>query len=303
METRMKLVDCFMFFNEKDIAYLRINELYDSVDYFIVNELSTSHKGIKRKSIFWEDERLEKFKDKIKYQFIDIDHRYDLLFNTYFKDSSHFVGSWAEHEQRLRLMDQIEELNLSDEDIILFSDCDEIPNKNIFNQLKDYEIVALNQMFFVHYINIYTNKNVTGTISVKYKKIKQINNNTQNLGLQVLRRHKDYMPRIENGGWHYSYMGGAKTMSEKVVSIYEGNPDSHLKDEDQSKEFINNTIRDLKSPFSSEPIKILDFNNKELFIEFITAQSGNWIKNANKCQIYPDILEKQKEKHKILIYE
>ena len=80
----MKLVDCFMFFNEKDIAYLRINELYDSVDYFIVNELSTSHKGIKRKSIFWEDERLEKFKDKIKYQFIDIDHRYDLLFNTYY---------------------------------------------------------------------------------------------------------------------------------------------------------------------------------------------------------------------------
>ena len=299
----MKLVDCFMYFNEKDVAYLRINELYDSVDYFVVNELSTTHKGIKRKSIFWEDQRLMKFKDKIKYQFIDIDHRYDSLFNTHFKDSSHFVGSWAEHEQRLRLMNQVEELNLSDEDIILFSDCDEIPNKNIFNQLKDYEAVALNQMFFVHYINIYTNKNVTGTISVKYKKIKQINSNTQDLGLQVLRRHKDYIVRIENGGWHYSYMGGAKTISEKVVSIYEGNPDSHLKDERESKELINNTIRDLKSPFSSEPIKILDFNNKESFIEFITAQSGNWIKNASKCQIYPDILEKEKEKHNILIYE
>ena len=299
----MKLVDCFMFFNEKDIAYLRINELYDSVDYFVVNELSTSHKGIKRKSIFWEDERLEKFKDKIKYQFIDIDHRYDLLFNTYFKDSSHFVGSWAEHEQRLRLMDQIEELNLSDEDIILFSDCDEIPNKNIFNQLKDYEAVALNQMFFVHYINIYTNKNVTGTISVKYKKIKEINNNTKNLGLQVLRRQKDYIPRIENGGWHYSYMGGAKTVSEKVISIYEGNPESHLKDEKNSQELINNTIKTKKSPFSSEPIRILDFSNKKLFIEFITAQSGNWIKNASICQIYPNIVEKEKENHKILIYE
>jgi len=92
-------------------------------------------------------------------------------------------------------------------------------------------------------------------------------------------------------------------MSEKVISIYEGNPDSHLKDEDQSKEFIKNTIRDLKSPFSSEPIKILDFNNKELFLDFLTAQSGNWIRNANRCQIYPDILEKEKEKHKILIYE
>ena len=281
-----------MFFNEKDIAYLRIKELYQSVNYFVINELSTTHKGVAKESVFWNDNRLDCFKDKIKYRFIDVDHRYDQLFNINFKDSAHFMGSWAEHEQRLRLMDQINELNLSDEDIILFSDCDEIPNKNKFNELQNYDFVALNQMFFVHYINLYTNKNVTGTISVKHRKIKEINKNNHKLGRQILRRHKDDIPRLEDGGWHYSYMGGPKTMSEKVVSIYEGNPDSPLKDEDKCKEFIDQTIKNNKSPFSDMPLRILDLNTKNLFLTFITANSGQWVKDASYCQAFPEIVNK-----------
>jgi beta-1,4-mannosyl-glycoprotein beta-1,4-N-acetylglucosaminyltransferase len=281
-----------MFFNEIDLAYLRIKELYDTVDYFVINELSTTHKGIAKESIFWKDKRLESFKDKIKYTFIDVDYRYNQLFDINFKDSSHFIGSWAEHEQRLRLMDQINELNLSDEDIVLFSDCDEIPNKNKFNELENYDLVALNQMFFVHYINLYTNKNVTGTIAVKYGKIKEINKNNYNLGLQILRRNKDYIPRLEDGGWHYSYMGGPKTMSEKVISIYEGNPDSPLKDENKCKEFIDQTIKDNKSPFSDMPLQILDFNNKNLFLTFTTAKAGQWVKDASLCQAFPESINK-----------
>jgi beta-1,4-mannosyl-glycoprotein beta-1,4-N-acetylglucosaminyltransferase len=296
----MKIIDSFMFFNEKDITYLRIKELYDSVDYFIVNELSTTHKGIAKESIFWKDDRLEAFKDKIRYKFIDVDHRYDQLFNINFKDSSHFIGSWAEHEQRLRLMDQINQLDLSDEDIVLFSDCDEIPNKNIFEEIKKYDFVALNQMFFVHYINLYTNKNVTGTIAIKYGKIKEIDQDNYNLGLQLLRRHKDFIPRIEDGGWHYSYMGGPKTMSEKVVSIYEGNPNSPLKDEEECIKFINQTIKDNKSPFSDMPLQLLDFNTKNLLLTFITAKSGQWIKESSYCQVYPDIIEKENFKNLIL---
>ena len=41
----MKIVDCFMYFNEKDVAYLRIKELYDLVDYFVINEATTTHLG------------------------------------------------------------------------------------------------------------------------------------------------------------------------------------------------------------------------------------------------------------------
>jgi hypothetical protein len=43
------------------------------------------------------------------------------------------------------------------------------------------------------------------------------------------------MPRIENGGWHYSYMGGAKSVIQKVVSKYDGNLNSPWKTEEAAK--------------------------------------------------------------------
>jgi beta-1,4-mannosyl-glycoprotein beta-1,4-N-acetylglucosaminyltransferase len=34
----MKIYDCFPFFNELDILEIRLNELYDVVDYFVLVE-------------------------------------------------------------------------------------------------------------------------------------------------------------------------------------------------------------------------------------------------------------------------
>jgi hypothetical protein len=73
----MKLVDCFMYFNEKDIAYLRIKELYDTVDYFVINEATKTHQGQEKELSFWKDDRLQEFKDKIIYSSIDLDGRFD----------------------------------------------------------------------------------------------------------------------------------------------------------------------------------------------------------------------------------
>ena len=119
-----------MYFNEKAIAYLRIKELYDSVDYFVVNEATKTHQGQPKELSFWKDERLQEFKDKIIYSSIELDGRYDSILPKYFPDG--VIGA-KEHEQRIRLLEQIEKLNLSDDDIVMISDCDKIPNKNINN--------------------------------------------------------------------------------------------------------------------------------------------------------------------------
>ena len=289
MEIRMKLVDCFMYFNEKDIAYLRIKELYDVVDYFIINEATKTHQGQDKELHFWKDPRLQEFKDKIIYSPIELDGRFDNLMPKFFPDAK--IGA-KEHEQRIRLYEQIEKLNLSDEDIILISDCDEIPNKNIFQDILNYPIVALNQMFFVHYIDIYTNKNVTGTVACKYEGIKYLNTLSFGMGLQLLRRDKDFMPRIENGGWHYSYMGGAKSVSQKVISTYDGNLDSKWKTEESAQLLIDESIKNKKSPFSQEPIAILDFKYATIAdLKFITAKQGGWHKESAKCQLHPKVLE------------
>lgn len=285
----MKLVDCFMYFNEKDIAYLRIKELYDTVDYFVINEATKTHQGQEKELSFWKDDRLQEFKDKIIYSPINLDGRFDSLMPKFFPDAK--IGA-KEHEQRIRLFEQVEALNLDNLDIIMISDCDEIPNKDVFQQMISYPIVALNQMFFVHYIDVYTNKNVTGTVACKYEGLKYLNTLSFGMGLQILRRDKDFMPRIENGGWHYSYMGGAKSVSQKVVSTYDGNLDSQWKTEQAAQQLIDESIKNKRSPFSQEPITILDFKYATIAdLKFITAKQGGWHKESAKCQLHPKVLE------------
>ena len=300
MDTTMKLIDSFMYFNEKDIAYLRIKELYDAVDYFVINEATKTHQGQDKELFFWKDERLQEFKDKIIYSPIELDGRFDILMLKFFPDAK--IGA-KEHEQRIRLFEQIEKLNPSDEDIIMISDCDEIPNKNIFQDIIKYPIIALNQMFFVHYINIYTNKNVTGTVACKYEGLKYLNTLSFGMGLQLLRRDKDFMPRIENGGWHYSYMGGAKSVSQKVISTYDGDLNSEWKTKESSNILIQESIKNKKSPFSQMPLEFIDLNIKNKFIKFLTAKNGAWITDQGYYQFSPNILEKDLQNHKHLVYE
>lgn len=296
----MKLIDCFMYFNEKDIVYLRIKELYDVVDYFVINEAKKTHQGQDKELSFWKDNRLQEFKNKIVYSPIELDGRFDILMPKFFPDAN--IGA-KEHEQRIRLFEQVEKLNLSNLDTVMISDCDEIPNKNIFQEMINYPIVALNQMFFVHYINVYTNKNVTGTVACKYEGLKHLNTLSNNMSLQVLRRDKDFMPRIENGGWHYSYMGGAKSVSQKVVSTYDGNLNSKWKTEEASKELIAESIKNKNSPFSQMPLEILDLNIHNKFVEFLTAKNGGWVKDQAVCQLFPNIIEKNLINYQHLIYE
>lgn len=278
-----------MYFNEKDIVYLRIKELYDIVDYFVINEATKTHQGQDKELSFWKDLRLQEFKDKIIYSPIELDGRFDTLMPKFFPDAK--IGA-KEHEQRIRLFEQIETLNLNNRDTVMISDCDEIPNKDVFQQMINYPIVALNQMFFVHYIDIYTNKNVTGTVACKYEGLKHLNTLCSGMSLQILRRDKDFMPRIENGGWHYSYMGGAKSVSQKVVSTYDGSLNSQWSTEEAAQQLIDESIKNTKTPFSQEPISILDFKYATIAdLKFITAKQGGWHKESAKCQLHPKILE------------
>ena len=41
----MKTYDCFTFFNELDVLEFRLQELYDTVDHFVIAEANMSHSG------------------------------------------------------------------------------------------------------------------------------------------------------------------------------------------------------------------------------------------------------------------
>ena len=59
-----KIYDCFNFFNELDILEIRLNTLYDYVDFFVIVESSVTHSG-EEKPFYFEKNLFPKYNIKI----------------------------------------------------------------------------------------------------------------------------------------------------------------------------------------------------------------------------------------------
>ena len=154
----MKIYDSFMYFDEDLLLDLRLNVLDKYVSKFIITEAKYTHNGSK-KELRFDIGKFKKFKDKIKYIVVDkqppdiIKINADdgeerksrkLILNGYIRDNY----------QRNRLSDGLVEA--SDDDIILVSDLDEIPNlKNLnFSKIKN-KIIQFKQKMFYYKFNLH----------------------------------------------------------------------------------------------------------------------------------------------------
>ena len=139
----MAIYDCFQYFNEEHIADLRFNILNEFVDYFVIVESTVNHQG-KEKKLQFDINKYQKFKEKIKYIIVN-----DTPENI---KKPHKGGeSLVEQHQRNSLMKVINKAN--DEDLIILSDVDEIPDLkklNLFNK-KNYAVFS--QRMFMYKIN------------------------------------------------------------------------------------------------------------------------------------------------------
>jgi len=112
MSHKNKIYDCFTFFNENLLVNSRFEILKDVVDYFVVCESKYDHKGKKKKINF----RLlnTEYKDKIRH--IVIEENFPNVEN----------GWEVESYQREKISQGLHDA--SDDDFIMYSDSDEIPN-------------------------------------------------------------------------------------------------------------------------------------------------------------------------------
>lgn len=220
--------DCFQFYNELDILKIRMNVLKDVVDKFVISESTVTFSGKKKPMYFKENEEMFcEFADKIIYQAVtDTPEGY----NPFERDSF----------QKCAVKRPLETL-CTDDDIIIFSDVDEIPNpdvlKAIFADMDKSKIYHLAQRNFYCYLNVeeksgkllsvtgefdyVTQPKWLGTKVCSYSLIKEKNMTTEEL------RNPDkkaFGVRVDNGGWHFSYMGRQKgekvsdTVAEKIRS-------------------------------------------------------------------------------------
>lgn len=206
-----KVIDCFTFYNEFDLLNLRLNELNDFVDYFIISESSHTHRGNPKKLYFQENkEKFNKFSKKI----INVVDK---------KEYSRSDYSWKiENNQRNEIAKGLSSLDLDNNDQILISDLDEIPNIETLKKVMPVEWVFTLEMDF-YYFTLY-NK-----IKKNWKKSKILNYKTFiekfNSSPQHVRDSVDYRKIlnfrfdrnvIKDGGWHFSYFGDVDFIQNKI---------------------------------------------------------------------------------------
>jgi len=130
----MAIYDCFQFFNEENILDLRLNILNEYVDFFVIVESTTDHQGNTKKLNF-EIEKFKKFKKKIIYRVVEDTEQI-------IKKKHIGQNSLVERHQRNSIMKALK--NSNDDDLIIISDVDEIPDLsklNLFNK-KNYAVFS-----------------------------------------------------------------------------------------------------------------------------------------------------------------
>ena len=212
----MKLIDCFMYFDENLILDIRFNTLKDHVNEFVIVEAKKSHSGNEKK-INFKIENFPKFKDKIKYFLIDLPSKVESNKKGWHK--SHI----RDQLQRNALKKGYE--NSSDNDLIMISDIDEIPNPNKikeFNFVKNKYACFIQKNFHLK-LNLLnkTKQNWAGTkICVKkYLKSPQWLRNLKTKNRPFWKIYKSKTPQlILDGGWHFNDLKDVDGLRAKIMS-------------------------------------------------------------------------------------
>lgn len=210
------IIDAFMFFNEYDILEGRLNYLYDTVDYFVIVESNITHSGKSKPLNYLANvDRYQQYAKKILYFPLAIDSK-KYNWNIKSTRTESYSPSWAvENLQRNHIAKALE--LFSDNDIVIISDVDEVPNKHILTTVIDnltVEVPAITLIQDMFYYN-FNQKQVTpwaGSVVTTNKSALQRKP-------QWFRSNRSKLPAINNGGWHMSYWGGALQIKFKIENF------------------------------------------------------------------------------------
>ena len=225
----MRIIDCFMYYDEDLILDMRLNILDKFVAYFVICEANFNHNGTKREFKF-DIKKFSKFKQKIIY--IQLTEQPKSIKTIDSKDSKEIKNSkildnalLRENYQRNFLQTKIK--NFHDEDLILISDLDEIPNLENFTY--NSKITFFSQKMFYYKLNL-IHKNFVWYGSKIVKKKNLINPQwLRNIKSKKypLWRIDTYFSKnkyndisfIKDGGWHFTNIKSAEKIDYKMKNF------------------------------------------------------------------------------------
>ena len=292
----MNIYDCFMYFDEDLLLDIRLNILNKYVKKFIISEATYSHNG-KEKSLKFNPNNFRKFKDKITYIVVD-DPPPNLL--KFEKDDSNDLkseklilnGLARDIYQRESLSKGLDQL--SEEDLIIISDLDEIPNLEgiDFDQIKD-KLILFKQKIFFYKLNLYYEKfEWFGSKACKKKNfispqwlrnIKSTKYPKWRIDTYLSKKKYSDIFHVENGGWHFTCLKTPEDLEKKLLNFAH-----HFEFEE--------------SGLKIEDIKKMIRENKAIYDYSADMKENKWsgkikLKKANMEEL-PDFINVNKKKYK-----
>jgi len=284
----MAVYDCCIINDEIDLLKIRMELLNPYVDFFVVSEINRTFRGKEKEYKFQKrSKEFEKYKEKIIY--VNSDNIPEWK----------GVGDWSiEGHQRNCIAKAL--INCNMDDVILLSDVDEIPYPNILSNMDSYSVyskwgrnyrmnkrcilrtasvlnrkelmtflkgrmnlksaldktpVLLRMRNHYYYMNCRSNGYIAGTVICKYSNL---------LFPQTLRVARYNFPCIQDGGWHFSYLGGVENVKKKLNTILDDRPEIVKKMELYSSqdEYIESCLKNGEDLFGRD-----DITNTFRFIE------------------------------------
>lgn len=237
-KTNRMVIDCFTFFNELDLLEIRLNELNQVVDKFVLVEATRTHQ-FKEKPLYYQQnkERFSAFHHKIIHVIVD-----------QYPDNPNNEPWVYERYQRNMIKKGLEGLNA--DDIIMVSDLDEIPRAEKVKQaLTNKGMSIFVQDCYYYFINCINNSarnneepyRWTGTVMAKKSIVDRFSPQfLRDVSIHALTAdHPQFIHRalwnwwkfrkltlkgvpvhfMPNGGWHFSYLGGVERIIAKIESF------------------------------------------------------------------------------------
>jgi len=228
----MNIYDCFMYFDEDLLLDLRFHSLDKFVKKFVITEATYTHNGSKKKLNF-DINKFKKFKDKIKYIVVEDQPKNILeLSNNDTKEKKGekliLNGMARDYYQRENLSKGINDAE--NDDLILISDLDEIPNlKDLKLQNIKNNIIIFEQKMFYYKLNLlYEDFIWQGSKGVKKKLFKspQWLRNIKGRKypkwrVDTLFSKKKYSNLffVKNGGWHFTCLRTPEELERKLLNF------------------------------------------------------------------------------------
>jgi len=237
-----RIYDTFMYFNEKEHLRIRLEELWDTVDFFVLIEGSHTHTGHPKPFYFKESgPTFFKYRDKLISRQVALPP----------DGKEPWFGWGREIIQRASINHTLKDLGLQDDDVVLSGDVDEIPRPEAIRAYAGRtDICCLEETNYHYNLNTQLETPTLDPKIFRYQAVKDV-------GVADLRyyHHAHKIHVIKDAGWHLSFMGGTDRIIEKMKAYAHYDIRDPKTEFYTSRENVEASIRERKSLFQRDDVK------------------------------------------------